>query len=144
MKPKFKWDTPSPHKVTVRLGTYNITNQREEGAVHMNVSKIFIHPDWKVLHRSYDADIAILVLSENINFTNYIQPVCMPTDGLRENSEGVVVGWGMQENGIMTEIPKQASVKVINASQCLRESDGLTTFTSERSFCGGIFLTWRV
>lgn len=53
----------------------------------------------------YDADIAVLVLSDNVTFTIYIQPVCMPADDVVVDSatidvKGTVVGWGLAENEI--------------------------------------------
>ncbi|XP_037043639.1 connectin-like [Bradysia coprophila] len=127
----------SPHEVIVRVGSYNISNESEMGVVQRNVSDIFIHPDWDVFAYAFDADIAILVLSETITFTYGIQPVCMPADGIMEQVEGIVVGWGLQENRMRAEIPRQTSVRAINESHCLREDNGIAIFTSARTFCGG-------
>ncbi len=124
-------------KVVVRLGAYNLTNIEEKGVVLRNVSNIIIHPDWNAFENSFDADIAILVLSETITFNYDIQPVCMPRDGIARNIEGVVVGWGIQENSSYAEIPKQTSIKAIDDSHCLRDDIGISEYTSARTFCGG-------
>lgn len=122
----------------MRLGAYNITDRNEKGVVQRNVSDIFVHPDWDVYASTFDADIAILVLSENVTFTYDIQPVCMPAEGVKDNVEGIVVGWGLRENLIKADIPRQTSVRAIKETHCFREGDGIAPFTSARTFCAGI------
>lgn len=92
-----------PTELLVRLGAYNLTNIRETGAVNRNVSEIIVHPDWEVYEDDYDADIAILVLSDHVPYTNYIRPVCLPfeddaTDISAVDVDGYVVGWGLPDN----------------------------------------------
>lgn len=55
----------------------------------VGVKEIIIHPHWRAFTDSYDADIAILVLKRFIEFTNFIQPVCLPKD---ESIEGYIDG----------------------------------------------------
>lgn len=62
------------------LGAYNIDSKIERGVQQRDVAEIHVHPDWKVYHEKYDADIAIFVLSHTVVFTNYIRPVCIPVD----------------------------------------------------------------
>lgn len=127
----------SPYEAVVRLGVFNLTDGNESGAIQRNVSEIFTHPEWDVYDDTYDADIAILILSENITFTDDIQPACVPGDGIIENIDGMVVGWGLTENSYFSEIPRQASVKAINDSHCLRADNAVAALTSSRTFCGG-------
>lgn len=70
-----------PEDVVVLLGAYNLDSKIERGVQQRDVEQIFIHPDWKVYHvYKYDADIAIFVLSNTVDFTKYIRPVCIPAD----------------------------------------------------------------
>lgn len=66
--------------MVVLLGAYNIDSKIERGVQQKDVAEIHVHPDWKVHHDKYDADIAIFVLSSTVVFTNYIRPVCVPVD----------------------------------------------------------------
>lgn len=127
----------SPHEVVVRLGTYNLTETNEKGAVQRNVSEIFIHPDWDVYDDVFDADIAILVLTENITFTHVIKPACLPGEGFIRNVVGTVVGWGLTENLTYAEIPRKTTFRAINDSHCYRIDYGIASFSSARTFCGG-------
>lgn len=68
----------------------------------MDVSKIHVHHDWDLYSENFDADIAILVLSQVITFNFYIQPICLPDDDVTtDDVEGRIVGWGYAENGKM-------------------------------------------
>lgn len=117
----------------MRLGAYNLTDKNERGVIERNVAEIFIHPDWDVYDNKFDADIAILLLSENITFTYDIQPVCIPGDGVIENIIGTVVGWGLTENTSCAEILRQIYIKAIS----FRTDIGIVAYTSARTFCGG-------
>ncbi|KAG4077910.1 hypothetical protein HA402_013844 [Bradysia odoriphaga] len=134
-----KWSEAalSPHEVVVRLGAYNLTNSNEKGVVQGNVSDIIIHDDWEPFERRFDADIAILVLSESITFTDDIQPVCMPASGVPQNIEGIVVGYGVRINKTQAGIPRRIVVRAVNSSHCFRENGAVISFTSNRTFCGG-------
>lgn len=127
-----------PHEIIVRLGAYNLTKTHENGVIQKNVSAIIIHPDWNAFDVSFDADIAILVLGSNITFTDHIQPVCMPVNGVAENMSGSVVGYGVRKRSIYAEIPTRITVNALNSSHCFREDDVVRLYSSERTFCGGM------
>lgn len=123
----------------MRLGAYNLTEKGESGVVERNVSKIYIHPDWNVSVEVYDADIAILLLSENFTYSNNIRPICIPSadDFGIEGIKGTVVGWGLTENETKEGIPWQTETNALNDSYCYRTDHGLARYASARSFCGG-------
>uniref|UniRef100_A0A673K564 Zgc:165423 n=1 Tax=Sinocyclocheilus rhinocerous TaxID=307959 RepID=A0A673K564_9TELE len=69
--------------------------QIEEGE---KVSEIILHPDYDNL--PHDNDMALLHLSSPVNFTNYIQPVCLAAEGSTFNSDTMwVTGWGNANSG---------------------------------------------
>lgn len=43
----------------------------------MKVKSFLIHPDWDVNLNTYDADIAIVELELNVQFNEFIQPICL-------------------------------------------------------------------
>lgn len=125
----------------MKLGAFNLTIKNEEGAVWMNVTKIFTHPDWNVYDDAYDADVAVLLLNETINFTNYIQKVSLPADDLSIDSDtidviGTSVGWGLAESKTPEEIPMQAEIQTMNNSYCYLSDPGVLTLSSRRTICG--------
>lgn len=114
--------------------------ENERGAVQQNVSEIYIHPDWDVYDGKYDADISIFVLSENITFTNFIRPICLPEDDvIISNVTGSIVGWGFIENGTSSHLdfPSQGVTKALNDTYCYLTDYGIAMFSSARTFCGG-------
>lgn len=126
--------------VAVRLGAYNITEENETGAVQRNVSNIYVNPDWKPYGDKYDADLAILVLSENVTFSLFIQPICVPAndvviDGAVIDLRGTVIGWGLGESKTHEEIPKEIVARALTNSLCYRTDPGIIQSLSHRSFC---------
>ncbi|KAG4072242.1 hypothetical protein HA402_005964 [Bradysia odoriphaga] len=126
-----------PDEITVRLGAYNLTDRSEVDVVDKSVTRIHLHPDWQFNEEKYDADIAILVLNENISFSNHIRPVCMPPGNyLIDGLVGTVVGWGETENGTAEGIPKKIEINALNDTFCYETDKGIARYASERSFCG--------
>lgn len=66
--------------VVVLLGRYNLSRV-EPDSLHMRVNQIRLHPEWRSFSDKFDADISILIMEGSVQFTKYIQPVCLPTDG---------------------------------------------------------------
>ncbi|XP_070506883.1 serine protease gd-like, partial [Chironomus tepperi] len=85
--------------ITVVLGGHNFSVE-EPGRVYSEISTINVHKDWNVTSESYDADIAMLTLKENVRFSSYIQPICLipPESNITEISHGYAVGYGLNEN----------------------------------------------
>lgn len=88
------------------------------------------------MHDDYDADVAILVLSEKITFTEIIQPVTLPADNIHYDGAtidviGTVVSWDLADNKIREELTVQA----LNDSYCYRQVYSAVPLSSERTFC---------
>ena len=57
---------------------------------------ILIHPQWDA-HRWYAYDIALLRLSKDIEFNNFVQPIALPNEGISGDYNGLMIaaGWGL-------------------------------------------------
>lgn len=66
----------------VLLGRFNLDLWDEMGSIVRGVKGIKIHPDWKFDSYKWDADIAIIEMSERVTFTMFIQPVCIFTSDM--------------------------------------------------------------
>lgn len=130
-----------PDDVLVLLGAYNLDVKLERGAQQRSVDKIYIHPDWRVFSDKFDADLAVFVLSELVEFTNFIRPICLPNDDVVVNDvEGFIVGWGLAENTKDNKheaIPRQALTNSLNDTHCYTTNHLVALISSSRSFCGG-------
>lgn len=78
--------------MTVLLGAYNLDVKFESGDQQRAVHEIHVHPDWSVFSLKFDADLAVFVLKEIVEFTRYIRPICMPDDNPPVDVKGSVVG----------------------------------------------------
>lgn len=124
----------------MQLGAYSLRNDTD---FIFNVSEIYVHPEWDTYeeqNEAYDADIAIIVLSDNVTFTNSIQPICLPSDddsidSTSINITGKIVGWGAWNSSTYEDIPRQATIKTLNDSYCYRKEHVMVQLASARTFC---------
>ncbi|KAG7320698.1 hypothetical protein KOW79_015113 [Hemibagrus wyckioides] len=88
--------------------------------------------------RTKDSDIALVLLQNKVNFTDYIQPICFP-ESEQQFAAGrkcVVAGWGrLTEGGAVADVLQQAVVPLINNSVC---QERLPEYNiTERMVCAG-------
>ena len=115
----------------------------EDGVRTSWVSQIFVHPDWKFNVATFDSDVAVVVLGENIQFSRLIQPVCLPPQSNGDvTGFGTVVGWGRSEKsgdyfGSHEKTPLQVEIPAVNTSYCHSKFHKLAEIASQKMFCGG-------
>jgi len=123
----------------VHLGVHNYSNTNEEGRISVSVNDIHIHPDWNVDVESYDADIAVLELANEINYNKFIRPICIQEveSEVAEASRGTVVGFGKNENGKISDIANKLEIPIYDYKNCSKLSSDHRSLISPRTFCGG-------
>ena len=72
---------------------FNQWQANDENAVLRNVTEIIIHPGYGNLSAVHN-DIALLRFDPPIEFTDGIQPVCMPEGPVIDNESLIIMGWG--------------------------------------------------
>ncbi|XP_059616531.1 uncharacterized protein LOC132261647 [Phlebotomus argentipes] len=131
--------------VIVFVGKHDLRRLKEDGATISEVQDLNIHPEFLSDPRgSFDADIAVLVLKESVEYSAYIRPVCLWSLPTGEEhfvgKTGVVVGWGRDEKGnLVTYLPKRTQIPLVSTQECINSRDDFATLTSARTICGG----WR-
>uniref|UniRef100_A0A3Q4N0Z4 ST14 transmembrane serine protease matriptase n=1 Tax=Neolamprologus brichardi TaxID=32507 RepID=A0A3Q4N0Z4_NEOBR len=98
------------------------------------LKRIIPHPLYNQMTSDYD--IALLELSEPLQFANTIQPICLP-DSSHVFPAGMscwVTGWGALREGQAAQILQKALVKIINDSVCDVVTEGQVT---SRMLCSG-------
>lgn len=79
-------------KITIWMGRININATLEPGWQSRQVNEIIIHPSWNISDYRFDADIAILVMNHEVEFSQFIRQVCLDDDpGLDLMLDGTVV-----------------------------------------------------
>ncbi|XP_053311710.1 transmembrane protease serine 2 [Spea bombifrons] len=91
--------------------------------ISSSVERVIAYPgyDTETKHN----DIALMKLRSEITFTSTVRPVCLPNDGMiwRAADTCWISGWGaMYEGGSSTEILREASVRLIDRTECNKPS----------------------
>lgn len=92
-----------------------------------------MHPDWDSSSKSYDADIAVVIMAEKIPYSSFIAPISLSKSELSENG-GFFSGWGNcvgEGNDI-----KQFDVSIVSNDICFLKNSLLPAISSTRTFCG--------
>ncbi|XP_052888905.1 uncharacterized protein LOC128297320 [Anopheles moucheti] len=126
------------HRVLVHVGRIQLNEESEHIQTH-SVREIILHPGFS--RNSIMNDIAILKLSANITMTKYVQPVCLWTmDSNQEmivGRNGTIVGFGLNEQDVVSNQLKQALIGVVDALTCIASDRAVfgTHLTSDM-YCG--------
>ncbi|XP_046385994.1 uncharacterized protein LOC124155875 isoform X2 [Ischnura elegans] len=130
-----------PETLVVYLGKYHLKLWSEGGVQDKQVADIHVHPEYN--STDFRADIAVLILSSPVEFSVYVKPVCLwdkskPELNEVEGKEGVVVGWGYDETGTVTEDLMMAKMPVVSQQTCIWSyPQFFSHFTSDRTYCAG-------
>lgn len=119
---------------------YDLNAKIESGRATIPVIKIHVHNEWNNLDGKYDADIAMLELSWAVQFTDYIQPLCLwDSQSLPSATEGIVIGYGRSEDFTKEHenTPKKIELPIHNNEFCYIKEPRLATISSLRTFCAG-------
>lgn len=126
-----KWPKKA-QDILALLGRYNFEIENESGVDEKEIEEIFIHNDWNTQDPSYDADIAVLLFKEQVVWSLYVKPICLPrasqTNVLKIG--GTIIGWGQSVSERKTEkVPRKTQ---LSESQCTEQAK---MYTSPRTFC---------
>lgn len=99
-----------------------------------------IHKDYERTEETplSEADIALLIMDEKVQFNDYIQPICLPSSSVNVfQSLGVVVGHGQLvfHNYNPSPTPKYVEMSAVGLGECLTSDSFANQIVSTRSFC---------
>lgn len=125
----------------VILGKTNLARWvPSEGERIMEVESIYVHQDY--ISSNSDADIAVILLRESVDFTIFVRPICLwiGSNKLHEivDRQGIVAGWGRTETGSISSEPKQTWMPIVDQETCIRSAHQFQFITSNRTFCAGM------
>ncbi|XP_057717297.1 transmembrane protease serine 9-like isoform X2 [Corythoichthys intestinalis] len=129
----------SPGIVTAILG-----RQRQQGPnpneVRKQVARIVVHPDYDVL--PFDNDVALLLLSTPVSYTEFIGPVCLAeaTSTFFTGTESWITGWGDVKFGDSLPPPQdlmEVDVPVVGNRECYCNYSGVINIT-DNMICAGL------
>lgn len=131
----------SPNDLVVLLGAYDLNNPIESGRVVYSIESINLHPDWLSGTHEFDADIAILLLTEDVVYTKFIKPVCLIPDAspIANIRNVTAVGFGQSEDDskLHENMPKELKMPWHVNEDCFLKNKELVRLSSKRTFCIG-------
>ncbi|XP_056300794.1 suppressor of tumorigenicity 14 protein homolog isoform X2 [Pseudoliparis swirei] len=132
----FVTNSPQNHVATNWISYNGMQDQYKQDGVQLRrLKKIISHPDYNQM--TFDYDVALLELSEPLEFTNTIRPICLPAAShvFPAGMSCWVTGWGaLREGGSTAQLLQKAMVKIINDTVCNIVTEGQVT---SRMLCSG-------
>ncbi|XP_053271940.1 chymotrypsinogen A [Pleuronectes platessa] len=111
--------TGSGRNVTVYLGRFNQSGPNPN-EVSRTIAQAKCHPSYNTL--TFNNDICLLKLSSPVNFTNYIQPVCLADANsiLHSGVSTWVAGWGTTRpnGGNASDTLQEANLDIVGNKEC--------------------------
>ncbi|KAL4007297.1 hypothetical protein ACER0C_001149 [Sarotherodon galilaeus] len=131
----------SPQEIgdtAVFLGVQNLTGPFPP-VVGLRVDKIICHPDYSNL--TLKNNICLLKLSTPVNFTDYIQPICLAAENstFYAGTNTWLTGFGITSNLTFPNILQEANVPVVGNNECQCYYEDLTfSSITENMICTGL------
>lgn len=142
----------SADQLLVMLGRHNMTVWFEMDTVNRLVRTVHV-PDARLWR---NADIAVLVLSEHVEYGRFVQPLCLWRHIVLENEDGkdddgddadeittlenvgTVVGWGSDAHGQpSSSVPFARTITILPTALCSKESVAAFERGWQHNFCAG-------
>lgn len=134
----------------VRVGEHDLTtdedcivleNNVKECApppIDVNVESVIPHPNYKG-QKQYD--IGLVRLAEDIQFNDYVQPICLPTSNITV-SDGdalLVAGWGNTDakKGNPSAFKRGVTVPLFNFEKCRQKFNTQNIKITDNQLCAG-------
>ena len=137
LRNKHSLDQKRADEFIVLLGIHDLKKFHEVGKISVAIKSINIHPEWNSSTTQFDADIAVLVLEEQITFNKFIQPICLIQSNIPLISTGIVIGYGKSEDitKVHENVPKIIDMPIHDNEDCFLKNYLFANISSKRTFC---------
>ncbi|XP_058983039.1 serine protease easter isoform X3 [Musca domestica] len=110
--------------------------------IDVAIEKITAHPMYRSNDKNHLYDIALIRLSRNIEYTDFVSPVCLPVQQeLRSRTfEALkldVTGFGTTEDSRSSDLKLKAGVDAWNLEDCRRKYSPKGVFLDNSQMCAG-------
>ncbi|XP_058517308.1 enteropeptidase [Ochotona princeps] len=125
-----------PTRWTAILGLHMTSNQTSPHVVTQRIDEIVISPHYN--ERANDADIAMMHLEVQVNYTDYIQPICLPEENqiFPPGKNCSIAGWGrLLYQGVTADILQEAVVPLVSNEKCQQQMPEYNI--TENMMCAG-------
>lgn len=142
-------DIPKSWRLTtVRLGEYD-TKSNPDCVKEKDGSQVCADPvldvgiEETIAHEKYDPfniyqlyDIALIRMNQNISFTNYIKPICLPSTSYIPKKV-TVSGWGKTQNSYKSDIKLKVTIPLVNKTVCAEQYEAAFLYLGYGQVCAG-------
>lgn len=141
------------YPMEVRLGEWNlgtsidcIIDEQDYDCAdpHLDIiiQRIIIHDSYIPTSPNQYHDIALLRLTEDLKYTEFIRPICLPfSDHLRKQDltklRFYVAGWGRTEMGARSDTLRKTLVPGFDTQKCSAMYKGERIFITSNQICAG-------
>uniref|UniRef100_A0A8C0WFD5 Enteropeptidase n=1 Tax=Castor canadensis TaxID=51338 RepID=A0A8C0WFD5_CASCN len=111
-----------PSRWTAILGLNTRSNLTSPHTVTLLIDQIVINPHYN--KRRKDSDIAMMHLEFKVNYTDYIQPICLPEENqvFLPGKNCSIAGWGDYiQAGSPADILQEADVPLVSNEKCQQQ-----------------------
>jgi secreted trypsin-like serine protease len=109
-------DGTSASSLQVWAGAHNQQNQ-EPNQQRIAASSFVMHPNWNP--NTINADVAVITLSANFQFNDYVSASCIPTQGRVPSGATWNIGWGLTSNGgSVSAILRKVEIDIVPRATC--------------------------
>ncbi|CAH1111119.1 unnamed protein product, partial [Psylliodes chrysocephalus] len=123
-------------KITAVFLDHDRSNSFETNTIMRKIKNIYRHRGYGT-GGSYNNDIAIIELEQEVPFSGLLRPVCLPPTGKSFSGiQGIVTGWGAtKENGQTSNKLREVRVPILSNVDCKRTGYG--DRITENMMCAG-------
>ncbi|KAM8977005.1 enteropeptidase [Pelodytes ibericus] len=118
------------------LGLHNSWELTGPQTVNLVIDNIIISPQYN--RRTKESDIAMMHLEFRVNYTDFVQPICLPESN-QEFQLGMncsIAGWGrLESQGPIPNILQEAEVPLISNEKCQQQLPEYNI--TQNMICGG-------
>ncbi|XP_047539159.1 chymotrypsin-like elastase family member 2A [Vanessa atalanta] len=130
----------NPEILGIILGKYSLLGN-ELTTQDKEVYEVIVHDEFE--HQTLNNDIALLKLSTEAIFNNYVQPACLWLDKAYDQMEsynivGTVVGWGIDQSDNLSNKLQEATMPLVPEIDCIRYNPIFySNILNGKKFCAG-------
>lgn len=137
-------DVISPKRISLAFGRHNLRVWTEKNMRSSDAREIILHADYLSKREStiFEADIALVVTKEFIEYTTVIRPICLwpsSIDGSMSliGTKGTLVGWGQPFENIAENVPRKLRLPIVRSQKCFPATAQFRNANSWHVFCAG-------
>lgn len=135
--------------VSVRLGEWDTSKARDcisdgqggqictEEPVTVAIEQQIVHEQYRPESRDQLNDIALLRLSRNVAFTDYIRPICLPSSPSARDRFFHIAGWGKTETKSESVVKLKLKVPLSDRAQCVSTYQAAGINLDDSQICAG-------